>query len=170
MNWLNSGLAGSKLMDLESRWRADILDVRPDVVSILVGINDVGWRTLDPNGYAISAQDYAARYDRLLAPITETGAELILIEPFLLPVRGVIQKRNVRIDEAVRKQWRADLDLQIQVVRKLAADYGAHLLTADDMFAELTATTEPERWSEDGVHPAPAGHAALAKAWLRLVE
>ncbi|MFI6170657.1 SGNH/GDSL hydrolase family protein [Nocardia sp. NPDC051052] len=169
VTWLNSGLAGSKVRDLESRWQADVLDVRPDVVSILAGINDVGWRTLDPYGYPISAQDYAAGYDRLLAPLAEAGTELILIEPFLLPIRGVIQKRDVRIDEAVRKEWRADLDLKIQVVHQLAADYDAHLLAADDMFAKLSATTEPEHWAEDGVHPTPAGHAALAQAWLRLV-
>lgn len=45
----------------------------------------------------------------------------------------------------------------------------ARLLAADGMFAELAATTGPEYWSEDGVHPTPAGHAALAAAWLRLV-
>ncbi|MEV0235249.1 hypothetical protein [Nonomuraea sp. NPDC050786] len=47
--------------------------------------------------------------------------------------------------------------------------YGAQLLPADGMFAELSATTGPEHWAADGVHPTPAGHAALAAAWLRLV-
>ncbi|MFI6996353.1 SGNH/GDSL hydrolase family protein [Nocardia sp. NPDC050175] len=170
VTWLNSGIAGSKVMDLESRWQTDVLDARPDVVSILAGINDVGWHTLDPdNGYVIRAQDYAAGYDRLLAPLAEAGAELILIEPFLLPIRGVIEKRDVRIDEEVRKGWRADLDLKIQVVHQLADKYDAHLLAADDMFARLTATTDPEHWSADGVHPTPAGHAAIADAWLHLV-
>ncbi|MFD6162377.1 SGNH/GDSL hydrolase family protein [Nocardia sp. NPDC060256] len=170
VTWLNSGIAGSKVMDLESRWQADVLDAGPDVVSILAGINDVGWHTLDPgNGYVIPAQDYAAGYGRLLAPLAEAGVELILIEPFLLPIRGVIEKRDVRIDDEVRKGWRADLDLKIQVVHQLADKYGAYLLTADDMFAKLATTTDPEHWSADGVHPTPAGHAAIADAWLQLV-
>ncbi|HEX6352807.1 hypothetical protein [Actinophytocola sp.] len=73
------------------------------------------------------------------------------------------------VNPAAGKEWRADLDPKIQVVRELASTYGAHLLAADGMFAELAASTGPEYWAEDGVHPTPAGHAALAAAWLRLV-
>jgi lysophospholipase L1-like esterase len=158
VTFLNSGIAGNKVMDLEPRWRADVLDAEPDVVSVLVGINDVGWHLYAEDGYVIPVEDYAAGYDRLLAPLAEAGARLILIEPFLLPVR----------DD--QKLWRADLDPKIQAVRELAAKYGAHLLAADGMFAELAAPTGPRHWAEDGVHPTPAGHAALAAAWLRLVE
>ncbi|MEE1805108.1 SGNH/GDSL hydrolase family protein [Streptomyces sp. BE133] len=60
------------------------------------------------------------------------------------------------------------LDPKIQVVRNLAREYGAHLLAVDGMLAELIATTG-EYWAADGIHPTPAGHAALAAAWLRLV-
>ncbi|MGV9267617.1 hypothetical protein ACWDRR_23500 [Kitasatospora sp. NPDC003701] len=68
-----------------------------------------------------------------------------------------------------RTEWRTDLDPKIQAVRGLARKYSAHLLAADGMFAGLAATTGPEHWAADGVHPTPAGHAALAAAWLRLV-
>ena len=169
VTWLNSAIAGNKVMDLEARWQADVLDARPDVVSILVGGNDVAWHTYDPDGYVISAEEFAAGYDRLLAPLAEAGAELILIEPFLLPIRGIVEVGDVHVGEEERKEWRADLDPKNQVVRELARKYGAHLLAADGMFAELAATTGPEYWAADGVHPTPAGHAALAAAWLRLV-
>ncbi|ADD41227.1 SGNH/GDSL hydrolase family protein [Stackebrandtia nassauensis] len=169
VTWLNTASGGHKVMDLETRWRSDVLDARPDVVSILVGINDVGWHSYDPNGHVIPVEDFAAGYDRLLAPLAESGADLILIEPFLLPIRGVIEVGPVRLDETDREKWRTDLDPKIQVVRDLARRYDAHLLTADSMFTELTATTGPEYWAADGVHPTPAGHAALATAWLRLV-
>ncbi|AHH97468.1 SGNH/GDSL hydrolase family protein [Kutzneria viridogrisea] len=169
VTWLNTGIAGHKVMDLEARWQADVLDARPDVVSILVGVNDMGWHTYDPDGYVIPAEDYAAGYDRLLAPLAEAGTELILIEPFLLPIRVLIQVVDTHVGETERKEWRADLDPKIQAVHELARKYGAHLLAADDMFAELAVTTGPEYWAADGVHPTPAGHAALAAAWLRLV-
>lgn len=169
VTWLNSAIADNKVMDLESRWQTDVLDARPDVVSILVGINDVGWHSYDPDGYVIPAEDYAAGYDRLLAPLAESGAELILIEPFLLPISGDIEVGDMQLGVAERKKWRVDLDPKIQVVRELARKYGAHLLAADGMFAELSATTGPEYWAADGVHPTPAGHAALAETWLRLV-
>nr|QEO73568.1 hypothetical protein [uncultured bacterium] len=169
VTWLNTGIAGDKVMDLEARWPADVLDARPDVVSVLVGGNDMGWHTYDPDGYVISADEYAAGYDRLLAPLAEAGTQLILIEPFLLPIRGLVEVGDVHVGEEQRKEWRADLDPKIQVVRELARKYGAHLLAADGMFAELAATTGPEYWAADGAHPTPAGHAALAEAWLRLV-
>ena len=169
VTWLNSGIAGNKVMDLEARWQTDVLAARPDVVSILVGMNDVGWHTYDPDGHVISAEEYAAGYDCLLAPLAEAGAELILIEPFLLPIRGSVEVGDAILDEEVRREWRAELDPKIQVVRELARTYGAHLLAADGLFAGLAATTGPEYWAADGVHPTPAGHAALAAAWLRMV-
>ncbi|ADI03236.1 lipolytic protein G-D-S-L family [Streptomyces bingchenggensis BCW-1] len=171
VTWLNTAHAGDKVMDLEARWQTDVLDARPDVVSILVGVNDMGWHTLDPKGYVIPAEEFEAGYDRLLTPLAEAGTKLILIEPFLLPIHGVVEAGAgvALIGEKERKEWRTDLDPKIQVVRKLARKYGAHLLDADGMFAELAATTEPEYWAADGVHPTPAGHAALAAAWLRLV-
>ncbi|MFF3546220.1 SGNH/GDSL hydrolase family protein [Streptomyces platensis] len=169
VTWLNSAIAGHKVRDLEARWQTDVLDARPDVVSILVGVNDMGWHTLDPKGYVIPAAEFEAGYDRLLAPLAEAGTKLILIEPFLLPIHGVVEAGAALIGEEVRKEWRTDLDPKIQAIRKLARKYGAQLLAADGMFAELAATTGPEYWAADGVHPTPAGHAALAAAWLRLV-
>ncbi|MGC5165249.1 SGNH/GDSL hydrolase family protein [Luteimicrobium sp. DT211] len=158
VTWLNTGIAGNKVMDLETRWQRDVLDAHPDVVSVLVGINDVGWHTYAEDGYVIPVDDYTAGYDRLLTPLAEAGTQLVLIEPFLLP-----------LSDDQRKQ-REDLDPKIQAVRELARKFGAHLLAADGLFAELAATTGPEYWAADGVHPTAAGHAALAAAWLRLVD
>ncbi|SDT82954.1 Lysophospholipase L1 [Streptomyces sp. TLI_053] len=169
VTWLNTGIAGSRVSDLEARWQADVLDARADVVSVLVGVNDTGWQTTAPDGRPIPAAEFAAGYDRLLAPLAAAGTELILVEPFLLPVGSTVRSGHVVIDDGVRKLWRADLDPKIEAVRELARAYGARLLPADTMFAELSARTDPEHWSADGVHPTAAGHAALAAAWLRLV-
>ncbi|MFE6739687.1 GDSL-type esterase/lipase family protein [Streptomyces tubercidicus] len=169
VTWLNTGIAGHKVRDLEARWQTDVLDARPDVVSLLVGVNDMGWHTLDPAGYVIPVEEFEAGYDRLLAPLAEAGTQLILIEPFLLPIHGVIEAGAALIGEKEREEWRTDLDPKIQAVRKLARKYDAQLLAADGMFAELATMTGPEYWAADGVHPTPAGHAALAAAWLRLV-
>jgi lysophospholipase L1-like esterase len=170
ITWIDTADAGHTVTDLEARWQTDVLDARPDVVSILVGVNDNGRHTFDPRRREVSADEFAAGYDRLLAPLAEAGAELILIEPFLLPVEGVTEAEDIRIDADVRRDWRAGLTPKIQAVRHLAVEYGAHLIAADRMFAELSAETGPEHWSEDGVHPTPAGHCALAEAWLRLVS
>ena len=170
ITWLNTGHAGDKVRDLEARWQADVLDARPDVLSILVGINDAGGHTIDPATPVVSAEEFAATYRRLLTPLADAGTRLILVEPFLLAVDGVIEAGGMRIGEQERKQWREDLEPKIGVVRALAREYGAELLEADRMFAELSARRPPEHWAEDGVHPTAAGHSALAEAWLELVE
>ncbi|MFJ4095613.1 SGNH/GDSL hydrolase family protein [Kitasatospora sp. NPDC089913] len=170
VTWLNTGIAGHRVSDLEARWQADVLDARADVVSVLVGVNDAGWQTTAPDGRPVPAAEFAAGYDRLLAPLAAAGTELILVEPFLLPVGGTFRAGHATVDDEVRKLWRADLDPKIEAVRELARTYGARLLAADAMFAELSTRTDPEQWSADGVHPTAAGHAALASAWLRLVR
>ncbi|WP_330275774.1 GDSL-type esterase/lipase family protein [Lentzea sp. NBC_00516] len=146
LTWLNTGYRGDTTADLEARWQANVLDARPDVLSIL-----------------------AATYRRLLTPLADAGTRLILIEPFLLAVDGVVEAGGMRIGEQERKQWREDLEPKIGVVRALAREYGAELLEADRMFTELSARRPPEHWAEDGVHPTAAGHSALAEAWLELV-
>ncbi|HEX7309401.1 SGNH/GDSL hydrolase family protein [Lentzea sp.] len=172
VTWLNTGHPGDTVADLEARWQAEVLDARPDVLSILVGINDVGLPAMVPGARLSPVEEFAATYDRLLAPLADT--RLVLVEPFLLPVDGVVEHElhldtglhRVRIGPDERTRWRADLEPRIEVVHRLAARYGAELLAADRLFADLG---EPQRWSDDGVHPSPAGHSALAEAWLDLV-
>ncbi|HEY3559113.1 MAG TPA: SGNH/GDSL hydrolase family protein [Kribbella sp.] len=153
--WMNTGISGDTLAGLGSRWQADVLDARPDVVSILIGINDTGYRFSFGHD-EVPAEAFRAGYRRLLEPLADV--QLVLIEPFLLPVKEE------------QWAWRADLDAKIQVVRELAREYGARLVAADGMFAELAAGNNPEHWLFDGVHPTPAGHQALAEAWLRQVS
>lgn len=158
VRWLNSGIAGNRVIDLEPRWQHDVLAVGADVVSVLVGVNDASLHRHLENFRPIPAAEFRDVYDRLLAPLAEAGTALVLIEPFLLPV------------SAEQREWREDLDEKIGVVRDLAKAYNAELLEADAMFTELAAATGPEYWAPDGVHPGPAGHEALAAAWLRLVD
>lgn len=159
ITWLNTGVSGDRTsMDLEPRWQRDVVAARPDVVSVLTGINDVVWHTNDPEGRAIPLEEFEASYDRMLDAVVRQGARIILIEPFQIPL------------EPAHWALRADLDPKIQAVRRLARKYGAELLAADGLFAELSATTDPAHWSADGTHPTPAGHAALARAWMRLVS
>jgi lysophospholipase L1-like esterase len=158
VTWVNRGIAGNTVADLEVRWQADVLDEDPDLVSVLVGVNDVSCHTWDPPRSPVSVQEYAAGYERLLAPLSARGTRLLLIEPFLLPTTET------------QREWRHPLTGMIEAVRVLARRHGARLLAADGMFAALASAAPVERWTYDGIHPTAAGHAALAEAWLRLVE
>jgi len=154
---LNRGVSGHRTADLRIRWERDAVDLKPDVLSVMIGINDT-WRRYDAQD-PTSTADYARDYRELLLPFQGTGTRLVLMEPFLIPVR--------------REQWawRQDLDPRIHVVRRLAAEFDAALLAADGLLNQAAREAgDPTLISEDGVHLTSRGHEVLAAAWTGLVR
>jgi acyl-CoA thioesterase I len=150
---VNAGISGNRAADLEARWQTDVLAHRPDVVSVLIGINDT-WRRYDKND-PTSTESFERSYRALLEPVQ---AKLILVEPFLLAVK----------DE--QHTWREDLDPKIEVVRRLASEYGAVLVPADVEFNRQAEVVGATSLADDGVHPTAAGHRLLADLWQRTIS
>lgn len=151
---LNRGVSGNRVTDLQERWQEDCLDLKPDLLSILIGINDV-WRRYDDDD-PTSTEAYEAGYRDLLAKIrTETKAKLIILEPFLLHTTKE------------RASWREDLDPKRSVAAKLAEEFDAVFIPMDSIFTEATKMKEPSYWAEDGVHPSEAGHRFIADTWVK---
>jgi lysophospholipase L1-like esterase len=149
----NRGIGGNRVRDLLQRVEPDLLALQPTVVSILIGINDT-WRRYD-RGDATDAKTFERDYRTLLEQIgQQLQARVILLEPFLLHV------------PADRYEWREDLNPKIDVVRKLAVEFGAELLPLDGLFAQAAAKAPAVYWAADGVHPSPAGHGLISQAWL----
>jgi acyl-CoA thioesterase-1 len=153
--FINRGIGGNRVVDLQKRWQQDCMDLKPNLISIYIGINDT-WRRYDRND-PTSTEQFADGYHQLLTETAKSGAKLVLIEPFVLPVP---------VD---RKAWREDLDPKITVVRELAIEFGARLVCLDGLFAQASTRADAAFWAPDGVHPSPAGHALIAKAWLQAV-
>ncbi|MGG6310882.1 SGNH/GDSL hydrolase family protein [Paenibacillus macerans] len=157
LTFLNRGISGNRAVDLQNRWDRDCLELKPTWVSIYIGINDT-WRHYDNNDET-TAEQFEAVYRNILERTREKlDAGLILIEPFVLPV------------PEDRREWRADLDPKIAVVRDLAREFGALYVPLDGLFAAASTKAEPAYWSPDGVHPSPAGHALIADAWIKAVR
>ncbi|MFJ8752537.1 SGNH/GDSL hydrolase family protein [Streptomyces sp. NPDC102441] len=156
VTFVNRGVAGDSMSDLRARWREDTLDIEPDVVSVLIGVNDT-WRRYYA-GTVTSVRAYEDDYRAVLTQVRdELNAQLILIEPFLVPVR----------DE--QWAWREDLDPRIRAVRRLSEEFGAALLAADGLLNQAALAAGGARYiAGDGVHPTPLGHTLLAKAWTAL--
>jgi acyl-CoA thioesterase I len=150
----NRGIGGNRIQDLENRLQADVLDLKPTVVSILIGINDT-WRRYDSNVKSDIAE-FKASYARVLDRISATGARIILMEPFLLPI------------PEDRRKWREDLDPRITSIRELAWDRQLPYLPLDGIFAAAATSTGHAYWAGDGVHPSLAGHGLIAEHWLDL--
>ncbi|MFF4243335.1 SGNH/GDSL hydrolase family protein [Streptomyces sp. NPDC001822] len=156
ITFLNRGVAGDRVSDLRARWREDATDLEPDVVSVLIGVNDT-WRRYD-SGEISTHQAFEDDYRAVLTQVRERpDTQLVLIEPFLIPVREE------------QWAWRGDLDPRIQTVRRLAEEFDASLLAADGLLNQAArAAGGPEHIAGDGVHPTPLGHALLAEAWVAL--
>jgi acyl-CoA thioesterase-1 len=153
----NRGISGNRTGDLVNRWQEDCLDLEPDVLSLMIGINDV-WRRYDRN-LPTSVEEFETNYRTLLERTTTAlpSIKLILMEPFVLPVP----------DD--RRTWREDLDPKLAVVRHLAREFNALLIPLDGIFAAACTQQPPAFWAADGVHPSSAGHALIAKSWLEAV-
>ncbi|WP_405078787.1 SGNH/GDSL hydrolase family protein [Paenibacillus chitinolyticus] len=153
VTFLNKGISGNRVKDLQNRWQQDCIDLKPDWVTLCIGINDC-WRRYDRND-PTSLETFAAGYRQLMTRTTEeTAARIVLMEPFVLPV------------PEDRKAWREDLDPKIGVVRELAREFGARLVPLDGLFARASTEAPASYWAPDGVHPSAAGHGLIARAWL----
>jgi len=155
--FLNRGVSADRIRDLKDRWREDCLSLKPDVVSILVGVNDALGTFFGDDHTALESfeADYAEILDLARRNL---DAQVVLLEPFLLPV----SKELVA--------FRDDVDSIIRAVRKLSKEYATELVPLDSIFSEAAKREAPEFWSLDGVHPTRAGHDLIARSWLKSVE
>ncbi len=153
---VNTGVSGDTVIDLRDRWQSDCIAHRPNILSILVGINDVWRRTMEPDTAerAASPADFELTYDQLLAQARrQSRCQLILMEPFLFC--------RDRESEVFRT-----LMPYLEVVRILAKKHEAVLVPLQSQIDRLIVEIPPKRWSEDGVHPYLWAHAWIAQQWL----
>lgn len=161
LQFFNRGKSGNKVSDLKARWQRDAVDMKPDVLSVLVGVNDVP-RGADRN---FSSKRWEADYRDLLGRSRRAnpGLKLVLLDPFVL--------RVTRLKEAgTWSHWRGTVDRQGRIVARLAAEFEAVHVRMQEIFDRAAEETGPEHWIWDGVHPLPQGHELIAREWLRAVS
>ncbi|HET9384957.1 MAG TPA: GDSL-type esterase/lipase family protein [Gemmatimonadales bacterium] len=158
LKFFNRGISGNKVPDLMQRWRADALDIQPDILSILIGVNDF-WHKLD-HGYTGSVADYEEQYLTLLDETRRALPKvyLIIFEPFVLRCG------------AVTARWFPEFDQRRAVAARVAAHANATFVPLQMMFDRKVRSSPPEYWAADGVHPTPAGHALIANEWRRVAN
>jgi len=149
LDFYNRGVSGNTVLDLEKRWAKDTLALKPDLLSVMIGVND--------QSHGVPLEAYEATYDKLLtdARAQNPKLKLVLIEPFVRhpgkPVpEGIVARQAI--------------------VAKLAQKHGAALVKLQKLFDEAAAKTADDYWVWDTVHPTYRGHQLLADEWERVVR
>ena len=157
----NRGISGNKVNDLEKRWRAETLDLKPDVLSILVGVNDSGSVVFkrDP---VIPIEKYEEIYTSLLEQTKAAFPDILFVlgEPFILKGGRVTDSWEAYHSDIVQRQ---------AIVRKLATKYNSVFVGFQEVFDKACDKAPADYWIWDGVHPTVAGHELMAREWLKQV-
>ena len=153
LRFFNRGVSGDKVPDLQARWQVDTIALKPDILSLLVGVNDFWHKLL--SGYAGTVADYETQLTGLLdgTKAALPSVHLVLLEPFVLRTGSVDAK------------WFPEFDDRRAAAARAAQHAGATFIPLQAMFDGLSRNAPPEYWAADGVHPTIAGHAAIADMW-----
>lgn len=158
LQFYNRGISGNKVYQLAETWDADTISLKPDVLSILVGINDY-WHTLS-HGYKGTVETYRKDYRALLQRTKDKlpDVKLVIGEPFAI------------IGTAVNQSWFPVLSEYQIVARELANEFGAAFVPYQKVYNKALKHAPGAYWSGDGVHPSIAGANLMAHAWLQAVK
>ena len=157
LEFFNRGISGHKVSDLKARWQKDAIDMKPNLLSILIGVNDVS------RGGTL--EQWEADYRFILDTSRKAKADLplVLLDPFVL--------RSGRLkNESAWEKWRGKVDKYCAIVAQLAKDYDAIHVKTQEVFDAAAKAVSPEHWIWDGVHPLPQGHELIARNWLQQVS
>lgn len=155
LEFFNRGISGNTVLDLEKRWQKDTLDLKPDLLSILIGVND--------KGKGVPFDAYEQTYDKLLADAKAANPKLkfILCEPFVVNHRATTPQHGSPNEDIVKRQV---------IVARLAKKHGAALVHFQAALDRATGRAPAIHWIWDSVHPTYSGHQILADEWERAVR
>jgi lysophospholipase L1-like esterase len=153
LEFVNLGIGGNRTEHLVERLETDFIEIQPDIISIMIGVNDV-WHHYS-HGIETSDERFEQNYRAVLDAIkTRTSARILMIQPFLLET--VDPAKQAYTEELARKQ---------AIVKKLADEYADAYLPLDEILHSETEE-EPAYYAADGVHPTPDGACFIGEAYL----
>lgn len=161
LEFFNRGISGHRVRDLRKRWQKDAIDLQPDLLSILIGVNDVG--RAGARGVPLDSWEGDYRYLLDASRKANPALRIVLLDPFVL-ASGRLAKR------AAFEKYRDQVDKLGVIVAQLAKDYQAAHIKTQAVFDDAAEAVDPAHWIWDGVHPLPEGHELIARNWLQEVS
>jgi lysophospholipase L1-like esterase len=153
---INRGTSGNTVRDLKARWQTDVLDLKPDWVSIMIGVNDV-WRQYDTplrTELHVPLDEYTRTLEELVTRTRPLVTGLVLATPFV-------------IEGNQADPMRSTMDAYGSVVRDLAQKHDAHFVDIQAALDEVLVHTHPMTLAWDRIHPNTTGHMIMARAFLK---
>ncbi len=163
---VNRGISGNRVVDLYQRWKVDALNLRPDIISILIGINDTwhekGWH----NG--VELDRYEMVYRSLLQWTLKVlpDVRLVLCEPFMMTADKAAEGFKPGENWAPGDDWTPEMDARRAIVKGLSEEFGTLFVPFQEVLENALGRATADHWLADGVHPTVAGHALLADTWV----
>lgn len=157
--FLNRGISGNRIPDLAARWEADTIAPHPQLLSILIGVNDL----LATGDRVVTLEQFETGYDKLLSETIAAlpTTKIVLGEPFLLPVGKQKADFAANMTEMKKRQV---------VVSRMGTKYHLPVVHYQQAMDTAVAKAPAEHWTWDGVHPTYAGHGLMAQEWLKTVD
>ena len=157
--FLNRGISGNRIVDLYARIKADIINLKPDVMSILIGVNDV-WHELgeDPNG--VDADKFFKVYSMLIEEVQASlpSIKIMILEPFVLKGPSTVDNWEF---------FSTEVSKRAEMAKRIADKFDLTFIPLQDGFDKLCENAESTYWIGDGVHPTAKGHEFIKNEWIK---
>lgn len=159
--FINRGISGNRIADLYGRWKEDTLVHNPDIISVLIGINDVFFQLTE--GIGSEYERFKKIYRLLLEEAKEQNknVKFVLLEPFMLPVADKVDNFN---------EYMVYLEPLQKAVKEIAEEYNAVFVPLQEKFNELAEKYGADYWIWDGIHPTVCGHQIIADEWIEICK
>ncbi|KAB8130985.1 SGNH/GDSL hydrolase family protein [Gracilibacillus oryzae] len=156
---VNKGTSGNTVRDLTDRWEEDVIEQKPDWLSVMIGINDV-WRQYDSPMQIeqhVYIEEYKDKLTELVVRSRKNTENIVLMTPFFIEPNNQDAMRNT-------------MDQYGEVVKAIANEHDCIFVNTQEAFNKVLEDLYPASIAWDRVHPNQTGHAVLAKAFLRAIE
>lgn len=159
----NRGVSGNRICDMYARWIEDTLNIDFDILSVMNGINDIGFELR--MGRGADKDKFRFVYDRMLFEVKEKKpqAKLVIIEPFIVRKYMGEDGGDIYNDWDL---WYGHMRERAGICKELAEKYEAIFVPLDAEFQRLSEKYGADAWSMDCIHPTPAGHEIIARKWM----
>lgn len=159
----NRGISGNRVVDLYARIKQDMINLKPDYISILIGVNDVWHEFGCRNG--VDAAKYEKIYGMLIEELLSAlpNLKIMILEPFVLPGTGT---QSTEEEPGKWETFRTEVLARAAAAKRVAEKYALPFVELQNRFDAAAKTAEPSYWLMDGVHPTAMGHDLIKRAWL----